>query len=231
ALGMKFTYYLGDTQSNFTFTTNQPSWTSVSAAGVVTFTAMPTSGTKTVTITATQIAAPHATQSYTFTVKKWFSAVALPSTPLTGATSKESLNTLCASLGEGFVGAEVIRDVRGQGPAGVYRRVPGALLQEWGVSQDIQAFVNIIGSSRYQAYGIAYADSPPDWFVNPSADVGKPLATSLYTFPYGPTSPWALAYDPDGYSAVGVFMNQKAPGSSTPSPGAASAGACLKSID
>ncbi|HAS8353801.1 TPA: hypothetical protein I7721_22310, partial [Vibrio vulnificus] len=75
--------------SAYTWKSDQ-SWVSVSADGVVTFTAKPTSATKTVTITATYPG--YETYTYKFTVSKWF-------TQVYGYSTYPSVSQMCSSQG------------------------------------------------------------------------------------------------------------------------------------
>lgn len=140
ALGLKFTVYMGENQGDYSFATNQPSWTTVNSAGVVAFTAAPTSATKTVKITITQNVAPHAVQSYTFTVNKWFETtrIAKGSSFVSGAYSV--INAQCVTKGSGWRAAGFSGDVTGPGPAMSYRKVPSGLFAEWGEGQQPTGF-------------------------------------------------------------------------------------------
>ncbi|MDA5483413.1 hypothetical protein PGS49_22730 [Yersinia intermedia] len=209
ALGLRFTYYLGDgIQGNFTFSTNQPSWTSVDAAGVVTITAAPTSATKTVTITATQIAAPHAVQSYTFTVNKWFdvaTTAGIPE-PVVNNSPMSYANQACAVLGSGWQGAGFQNDIRGAGPASAFRRVPGALMAEWGSRMTPQGWGGGSGLSRL---GYLYAPTVggnaglegtnPSWYGLTDWDG----INGLFPLAFNPSiGSQEASISPDGYAKV-----------------------------
>ncbi|HAS8353807.1 TPA: hypothetical protein I7721_22340, partial [Vibrio vulnificus] len=109
----------GDVRSNSAYTwKSDQSWVSVSADGVVTFTAKPTSATKTVTITATYPG--YETYTYKFTVSKWF-------TQVSGYASYAATNLQCSNLG-GIIPAVSDLVVVGDGTTGKL----GTLHGEWG---------------------------------------------------------------------------------------------------
>ncbi|MDA5483462.1 hypothetical protein PGS49_22975, partial [Yersinia intermedia] len=205
ALGLKFTYFLGDgIQGDYTYATNQPSWTTVNSAGVVEFTAAPTSATKTVTIKATQIAAPHAVQSYTFTVNKWFETVRV----LKGTTfgSKVVVDAMCiAGKGTGWSAGDFSIDVRGPGPASSFRVVPGALFAEWGAGQQPTGWVGTAPqaseTSGIRPYVWAWAGSISEGDIK-VGDYPREKAVAQVTYASGDG---VLGFDPDGWAKASTW--------------------------
>lgn len=100
--GAYFQFYMNGTNAsangNYTYSTNQPGWTTVSAAGVVSFTRMPTTAEKSVTITITDTAGVDAPRTYAFTPNLWFVNRGVT----TGATSAAAADAYCAGLGNGY---------------------------------------------------------------------------------------------------------------------------------
>ncbi|MGJ7067319.1 invasin domain 3-containing protein, partial [Morganella morganii] len=110
----------GDARSNSAYTwTSDQSWVRVSADGVVTFTAKPTSATKTVTITATYPG--YETYTYKFTVSKWF-------TQVYGYSTYPEVSRICSNRG-GIIPA--LSDLV-HNKDNVRARYPGTLYGEWG---------------------------------------------------------------------------------------------------
>ncbi|HHX4812390.1 TPA: hypothetical protein ACVBYD_000697 [Yersinia enterocolitica] len=204
ALGLQFTYYIGEgIQGNYNFATNQPSWTSVNAAGVVEFTAAPTSATKTVTLTATQIAAPHATQSYTFTVNKWFEPVRISAGTNLGSPISVGATSLCAAKGTGWRYARTVQDGRGIGPANSYRKIPGALNEEWGAQMATGWQGTSDGNKGMTILDQILPDSDILTLPSPFPQV---VGNSIISIPYtGDTSGEGL--NPDSYRKVNVWQN------------------------
>ncbi|UNK24180.1 hypothetical protein [Yersinia intermedia] len=120
-VGANFQFYMNGTNAvdngTYTYTTNQPGWTTVSSTGVVTFTRMPTAAEKAVTITITDTTGVDAPRDYAFTPDLWF--VNRGNTKNTPAQA----DTYCVGLG-----ATPSHTVMSSGS----RAADGRLWDEWG---------------------------------------------------------------------------------------------------
>ncbi|WP_166793021.1 hypothetical protein [Budvicia aquatica] len=199
ALGLTFTIYLADgdgiAQTDFNWTSNQ-TWAKVGADGLVTFTAAPTSATKTVTITATNKTNPLIKTLYTFTVNKWFETVRI------AKSSSPNIATLCSIKGVGYRNAGY-SEARGPGPSATFRQVPGALVAEWGVGQQPSGWNAMSNSALNEDINRAWAvidslSSGSDFDAVPTVGV------SVSPVPWAQDVIWPG--NPDGYRAVG-FMS------------------------
>ncbi|MDA5483436.1 hypothetical protein PGS49_22845, partial [Yersinia intermedia] len=154
ALGLNFTVYMGENQSDYKFETDQPSWTTVGLnSGVVKFTAAPTSGTKTVKIKVTQTVVPYAVYTYTFTVNKWFDFISGHRTIAQRATLQGDMTASCVShFGADWRVARLESDMRVSQSEVGYRRVTGQFGAEWGGEQPVPAWRTPGGHAYAQVY-------------------------------------------------------------------------------
>lgn len=126
--GAKFQLLVNDAttwNTDYNWSTNQTGWTSVDANGNVTFTAMPTSGTKSVTITATPKGGA-AAKTYSFNVGRWFHIGSYTTSSYADAQSK------CSMPNSGIPdSSELVKGVTTVSTVPAVREI-GGLFNEWG---------------------------------------------------------------------------------------------------